>query len=176
MQEISFCGVAQELERLGLRDASYPFDWLITSSIYSLQELIENNFENFLNPDWLYQEKNFPHHYVNSNLGLRFYHDFNEKASLSSQIDAVTSKYIHRIQRFYSALNESTLLIRYFHRSDEVAFWEKKYETVLKYYKNICRENELLLISDDSLDCSKIPTDIYYREKRYGRYRRKAFY
>lgn len=27
-----FCGVAQELERLGLRDASYPFEWLITSS------------------------------------------------------------------------------------------------------------------------------------------------
>lgn len=34
--------------RLGLRDASYPFDWLI-SEYSGVSELINNNFEDFLN-------------------------------------------------------------------------------------------------------------------------------
>ena len=51
-----FCGVAQELERLGLRDASYPFDWLITKR-EPLHRLINNHFDGFLEYDNLYQSQ-----------------------------------------------------------------------------------------------------------------------
>ncbi len=43
-----FCGVARELERVGLRNASYPFDWIISTDFKQVIKLIENNFENFL--------------------------------------------------------------------------------------------------------------------------------
>lgn len=44
-----FCSIAMELERLGLRSESSPFDWLI-SDFEGVIHAIENHFEDFLNP------------------------------------------------------------------------------------------------------------------------------
>lgn len=51
-----FCSVALELERLGYRNFSNPFDWLI-SDFKGVLELIENDFENFLSMQYLFQNK-----------------------------------------------------------------------------------------------------------------------
>ena len=39
-----FCGVAEDLERIGLRSFSSPFDWLITD-FKGVIKLIENRFK-----------------------------------------------------------------------------------------------------------------------------------
>ena len=41
-----FCSVALELERVGLRSASSPFDWLV-SDFSGVIDLIENHFDSF---------------------------------------------------------------------------------------------------------------------------------
>ena len=49
----SFCSVAMELEKKGLRGASYPFDWLISDSFECVISEIENGFGDFLNLEFL---------------------------------------------------------------------------------------------------------------------------
>lgn len=51
-----FCSVALELERKGVRDASYPFDWLI-SDFQGVIKVIENRFYDFLNIDFFLRIK-----------------------------------------------------------------------------------------------------------------------
>ena len=59
-----YCEVAKELERIGLRSASYPFDWLI-SSWSGVEKMIDNNFDGFLNYDDLQQYENSREKYCN---------------------------------------------------------------------------------------------------------------
>ncbi len=120
-----FCGVAQELERLGLRDASYPFDWLITQRS-AAEELIENRFEDFLTYDLLYQDSQHPGIYRNKRygFGVSFYHDFSAFIPLKEQLDAVTQKYNRRIHRFYDAIREPTLFIRYINNEEDAAYYK----------------------------------------------------
>lgn len=112
-----FCSVAMELERKGLRKASYPFDWVISDDFEKVLNLIENGFENYLNPDFLIQET-IASHYFNNKTGIHFFHDFNEHEPLSSQLSAVSTKYTRRIVRFYRDITRPTLFIRYCHNND----------------------------------------------------------
>lgn len=67
-----FCGVAEELERLGLRDASYPFDWLI-GPYDSYIKLINSNFDDFLNQDYIYQWSSDQKRYDNIRYDISFF-------------------------------------------------------------------------------------------------------
>lgn len=53
----SFCSPALEIERLGLRDGSYPFDWVLSRSMNNVVELISNGFSDLFNVDYFYQWK-----------------------------------------------------------------------------------------------------------------------
>lgn len=59
-----FCSVALELERIGLRSSSSPFDWCI-SSYEGVIDAIENHFEGFLDYDCLLQSDTVREHYFN---------------------------------------------------------------------------------------------------------------
>ena len=48
----SFCSVAMELERFGLRSASFPFDWLL-SDFRGVVEAINSNFGAFFDESFL---------------------------------------------------------------------------------------------------------------------------
>ena len=41
-----FCSVATEIERIGMRSCSYPFDCVI-SDFKNVEDMIENHFQNF---------------------------------------------------------------------------------------------------------------------------------
>ena len=59
-----FCSVAEELERFGLRSASYPFDWIL-SDWETVKAMTEGSFSDFLAPDKLGQDektRNMYHH------------------------------------------------------------------------------------------------------------------
>lgn len=68
-----FCGPSQELERIGLRSYSLPFDWLITEDFKVVLSLIENNFERFLQEENLEQEKEVnPKYYYETDQKIHF--------------------------------------------------------------------------------------------------------
>lgn len=78
----SFCSVAMELEKKGLRAASYPFDWMISDSLEEILHLMENGFRDFLNPSFLHCEHRRDVCF-NEKTRMHFYHDFNGPPSSS---------------------------------------------------------------------------------------------
>ena len=103
-----FCSVASELEYLGLRNESSPFDWLI-SDFEGVVMSIQNNFEDFLGYDYLVQNRQCPAYYLNTKYKMQFFHDFSSYKSLQKQLPLVQKKYQRRINRF---LMNTLLMIR----------------------------------------------------------------
>lgn len=111
----SACNVAAGLSRLGLRENSGPFDWYMSNLELNLT-LMENHFEDFLNP------KNLVHHphpmnngeYFDQKYRIGFIHDFDpaqDAPPLSKQIDGVKAKYQRRIDYLYECMKEPTLFV-----------------------------------------------------------------
>lgn len=97
------CYVAMDLEELGLRDASYPLDW-VNSPFGAAERAIKTRFDTFLEYDNLYQSKRTPTVYKNRDYMIAFPHDFDAYAKLSKQIGGVINKYSRRIERFYESM------------------------------------------------------------------------
>ena len=57
-----FCNVASDLEQLGLRNTSSPFDWVI-SDFEGVIQAIDNQFSDFMVYDNLIQSEKFRNHY-----------------------------------------------------------------------------------------------------------------
>lgn len=108
----SFCSVAMELEKKGLRGASYPFDWLISDSFECVMREIENGFSDFLDLQSL-QREHRPDVCGNTKTRMHFYHDFSAAGSIEEQLPALQEKYDRRIRRFYSDITRPTLFVRY---------------------------------------------------------------
>ena len=108
----SFCSVAMELEKKGLRGASYPFDWLISDSFECVMHEIENGFCDFLDLQSL-QREHRPDVCGNTKTRMHFYHDFSAAGSIEEQLPALQEKYARRIRRFYSDITRPTLFVRY---------------------------------------------------------------
>lgn len=152
------CYVAIELEKLGLRDASMPFDWVRTRW-HAITRSLNTNFAGYLNYDSLYQKRNDLHAYKNLEYGVGFFHDFVSYKSLKSQINSVKKKYSRRIKRFSDYITEPTLFIRYMWDSDELIYITEHYAEVEKMVKHYNPYNEIVFISHDDvgeLDVSRI--------------------
>ena len=70
-----FCGVADDLRKLGLRSVAYPFDWCLTD-FKGIIELIDTRFVGFLDYQNMEQSVRVRHHYRDSKFGVFFFHDF----------------------------------------------------------------------------------------------------
>lgn len=134
-----------ELERIGLRQESLPFDWLITEDLDSVLWLISNNFEGFLEKDDLYQEKT-PDYYFNKRFSIHFYHDFVSTKSLVEQYDAVIEKYRRRIKRFYEIISYPTVFIRSC-VGGETEYILKHQEEIESLLKSFNKDNRIIYIS-----------------------------
>ena len=140
-----FCSVAMELERKGLRTASYPFDWIISDSFENILKLLDNNFEEFLDEESLYQEE-IPNHYYNYRTGIHFYHDFDAYTPLRNQIYSVRKKYDRRIKRLYDDVKEPSLFIRYCLNEKEVEWIENNLTSIVSQVKQYNRDNNIVFI------------------------------
>lgn len=141
----SFCSVAMELEKKGLRTASYPFDWLIVDELESVLRLIENNFTDFLDASSMSREHR-PNVYYNEKINAHFYHDFNGYDPLESQIPEQQKKYDRRIKRFYDDIQQPTLFVRYCKTPEDETYIRKNKEKILKYLQSFNPENQILYI------------------------------
>ena len=156
-----FCSVAMELERMGLRNESSPFDWVI-SDFEGVITVIENHFKDFLNYDDLSQNKNSREVYKNTKYNIRFYHDFDKYISLNEQLPMVQEKYTRRIERFYRVIESPTLFIRYIsdrecdeEKSKELIWIENNYDKIISLIKSFNKDNDILFIANEGVTSDK---------------------
>ena len=152
-----FCSVAEGIEKMGLRTASYPFDWVI-SDFRGVIQAINNHFENLLEYEQLYQSKAHFGRYQNMEYGISFFHDFNPYQSLQEQLPEAQRKYSRRIERFYESVSEPTLFIRYISDEDKIngiskeLLWiEENYELIMQTLKQFNEDNDILFIANDGV-------------------------
>lgn len=157
----SFCSVALELERIGLRDCSSPFDWCL-SGWNGVEQLIDTHFENFLEYDQMSQSREEPEHYKNQ-LGIQFFHDFDKYRPLADQLEEVKAKYSRRIDRFYQNIAEPTLFIRYISGKSEKEYLENNYEKILGKLRAYNENNDIVFIANNDLPSLTLP--VYLVEK-----------
>ena len=155
----SFCSVASEIERFGMRDSSYPFDWQLTEwsgILYCLR----NEFKDILAYEDLYQSTKYHAVYKNISKGITFVHDFDKYKSLEEQLENVRGKYNRRIERFYRAIGEPTLFIRYINTDKdrtELNELEATYDDVKDLLCSFCPENRIILICNDEYQSNSLP-------------------
>ena len=155
-----FCSVSSELKRIGIRKASYPFDWVI-SEFETVLNLIENNFIGFLDENQLIvdkDEKEFEKTYVVKNIknNIKFFHDFANGNSISTQIDRVKEKYNRRIERFYQSINKPTLFIRYVKDRREISYIIDNFEKINKIIKYYNKDNDIIFVCNSDIYNDKI--------------------
>ena len=76
------CMVAQDLEKMGVRDHSYPFDWVI-SNFKDVIRLIDNRFAGIFQE--VEQDAMHDNVYHDRQTGLDHYHDFFPNKSIEEQ-------------------------------------------------------------------------------------------
>lgn len=168
-----FCEVAKDLECLGLRNQSSPFDWGI-SYFPNVMDAIENEFDGFLAFENLSQSVFARGYYREDKYNFYFYHDFDKYISLNKQYEKVKTKYWRRIGRFLQTIKEPTLFIRYIsseeqnenNRSVELEWIEANYPYILSVLKKYNSNNEIIFIGDESVVSDIIK--VYHVQKDPG--------
>ena len=147
-----------ELERVGLRQYSLPFDWIISEDFQLVLKMIENGFQYFTDKTCLRQETEVNNaYYYNKVCKVHFYHDFDVSTPFDMQHASFKEKYQRRIDRFYETISNPTIFIRYCNDADEARFIKDnkmKIETFLKTFNAyneivyICQEKNYLTRND----------------------------
>ena len=101
------CIPALNLNKNDLRQEAFPFDWNLTS-LSGLSAIIENNFVDFLNPNYFDRRAGI----YNKKYNFSFAHDFpvvrqadgtdTEVTNYLDYLEDITEKYERRIKRFYN--------------------------------------------------------------------------
>jgi hypothetical protein len=155
------CSIAYQLQKLGKKNESLPFDWIRCYPISSVLHLIQNNFSDLLiGIEYVKDDTKFPliediegggdtfdtitmldtKIYKNDKLGISFFHDFKDGIDVKDVIE----KYQRRIERFYSEVKNPSVFIR-----DELNFKVGDiplYNELYNKLKEFNNENRLVLI------------------------------
>lgn len=94
----SFCEPAGRMKELGLREMSFPFDWLVSKSQDKLIQIFNEDFELFLDPRYLIRHEEGTGFLRHTEYDLVFFHEGDPP--LSDQLEALKIKYSRRIERF----------------------------------------------------------------------------
>lgn len=144
-----FCSVAEELERLGLRKSSYPFDWVL-SDLETVYDLVEGEGRDFLEIDRLRQDGKIKNIYYHKDRKcLTFVHDINPYLNFEQEIEKTKKKYTRRLERLWRDIQQPSIFLRYImdqeeydsilQNRDEIEAWVKKYHP----------DNQIIFIADE---------------------------
>ena len=152
------CRMTKELRRYGLRDASYPFDWNV-SSIESTLGLMSTGFEGFLELGNLERDTDRPRLVRDAGSGVAMPNDFRPSQSVPEQYQEVRERYARRVERFQQAVTEPTLFVRYVRDADEFAYLDTHMPEVLTILRAGNPGNDLLLVAPSGLPdrCAGLP-------------------
>lgn len=154
-----FCNVASDLEELGLRNSSSPFDWNI-SIFEGVIKALNNEFANFMDYNTLVQSEKYRQHYCDPNYKIWFFHDFNKYQPLIKQYDAVKAKYDRRIDRFLNNITKPTLFFRYVCNEpgfiNESKWIEQNQSFINDVVKSFNSKNKIIYIGDEDTNLHNI--------------------
>lgn len=132
-----YCGTASSLSKLGLRNASGPFDWFC-SDYWAVLKIIENEFSDFMNVDNLVEKDGDKKVFIDKKYGFYFNHDV--KNDYSEERDDILKKYNRRAKRFIGSICRPTLFFRCVRSEDEIKYinenWEYAEGVIKKYNEN----------------------------------------
>lgn len=120
----SNCVVASALEVFQLRNAAYPFDWIV-SPFESLCAVLEQDFYDFLNPDYLSVDDN--NYGILNKYGFGLMHDF------------PTVEFVGDFEHVEGPMGHGKL------RQDWIKFLpevEKKYARRIQRLRDVCKGNK----------------------------------
>jgi hypothetical protein len=134
------CSIAHFLRKEKLREFALPFDWNV-SPLKSVAMLIENRFENFLDPiNLIYEEPCqrllFEEHkilkikediitpVICKKYEILLPHDFSIKGS--GDLELVKRKYLKRINKFYDLMNSKNIDIVFIAADNTLNNWQDK--------------------------------------------------
>ena len=168
-----FCEVAQDLEKLGLRNASSPFDWGI-SYFANVIDAIDKRFDGFLDYENLSQSAFDRSNYHEDKYHFYFFHDFDKYKSLDKQYQSVRDKYWRRINRFLESIKQPTLFVRYISeeeldengKSKELNWIETNEEYIQNVLRRYNKNNDIVYIGSETLSSSIIK--IYHVSRDEG--------
>ncbi len=142
----SNCHVAWDLERMGYRCNSYPFDWVI-SNFCDVIRLIDTHFDGNLRPEMIKQDENEPNCFHDLGTGIDYYHDFFPDAvAVEEQCKAVILKYNRRIQRFYDSGKQKTLYIRVIRNHEDYKWIEENRTKIDDVIHQLNKESSIIYI------------------------------
>lgn len=153
-----FCSIASDLEKLGLRNQSSPFDWCI-SDLEGVILAIKDGFVDFTNYKYLKQNAQNRNYYKNIKYNIQFFHDFDKYKTLRNQLPAVSQKYNRRIEKFYKTISQPTVFIRYINDeqrengiSNELTYIENNYNQIIDVLKSYNINNEIIFIANEGVE------------------------
>lgn len=162
-----YCGVAQEIERLGFRDGAYPFDWCISKDYKGVERAIEEHFKDWLKQETLEQSIVDPKNYRNM-YNVQFFHDFSKYKTLKKQLPKVQNKYDRRVEKFFNSIRETTLFIRCINDDngeEEIRYWDENVGYIEKILKSYNKNNRIVFIANEELREEYCNIEIYYVEQ-----------
>ena len=158
-----FCSVASEIERMGLRTHSGPFDWQACVDFKKRIELIDTHFKEFfehLNEEGLYQKVSEPQIYFMKAVGVFLVHDFTMYKSLAEQLPAVREKYERRVASFYRQIAQKTLFIYYVNTDKDVDYINQNIDCIKSILRKFNPHNEIIFVANLDKHLDMTPT--YY--------------
>lgn len=140
------CYVAEDLSRMGLRDCSYPFDWLFSDDFSGIVLAIEDRFKDLTTEHLLFQHKNNRSRYYNQKYKFSFFHDFSKYLPLSKQLAEVKTKYERRSERFLKDISEPTIFFRYVISKNDYDYIITEGNRIEQMLKSFCPENRIIYL------------------------------
>lgn len=157
------CMVAQDLEKIGVRDHSYPFDWVI-SNFKDVIRLIDNRFAGIFQE--VEQDAMHDNVYHDRQTGLDHYHDFFPDKSIEEQMDAVRKKYARRIERFYESIKEPTLFIRFVRNVEDWTYTKENGAGITTLLKSFNKENVCVYVLAKDLEDGVVIENVFITEDK----------
>ena len=131
------CAPAQYMSQFNVRQGAYPFDWLFTNHFEGFCRLLLNDFDNFLELEFLNIHSKLPFVVVNELYQVEFRHDFpvigssRETSVLDEDwrdyIPSIRDKFLRRIARFnqLAFYKGQVFFIRMAYNSPHIYEWPK---------------------------------------------------
>ena len=164
------CQIAEQLRRLGLSTASFPFDWLFTRKIDKLIQALEDDFSDWLLEENLIEEPSETNHLrvIDVKYGTEHQHIFPKGVTIKESYPQVKQIVDRRIERLLSLRGKKLLFIRV---CDDLEGIEVLEQTLVnKFGRNV---HLLVLMQTQDIDIKRIKTDLKYTEV-YEIYRERS--
>lgn len=173
-----FCSVALEIKRIGLRDGSYPFDWLLTHNFSKVLDIMNAEVDSimFLKNEDMLQYEGDASKWYNKRYQISLFHDFDKYKKMISQLDMVNKKYQRRVKRLQECV-DSTLYIRYVKDQEEALYITANETRIDNIIKKRNASNDIIYIAHPNLQeaMKQIDNKVYFIENDEGDYVSREF-